>query len=55
MAQSPPVQKSRTQILEDITTFMKRHNAPIEHWYVGTASDARAAKLASHTTPAFGS
>jgi hypothetical protein len=35
------VQKSRTQILEDLETFMKRHASPRSDWYVGTAADAR--------------
>ena len=39
---TPPPPKSRTQILEDIQTFMERHKAPLDHWYVGTAVNARA-------------
>ena len=34
-------QKSRTEILEDLEGFMKRHAGPRNAWYVGTASDAR--------------
>ncbi len=40
MAKTPP-QKSRTQILEELTGFMKRHPMPMENWYVGTAVDGR--------------
>ena len=40
MATTPP-QKSRTQILDDIESFMERHKAPLEQWYVGTAVNAR--------------
>ena len=32
-------QKSRTQILEDITSFVGRHKTHITRWYVGTAAD----------------
>jgi len=39
MAQTP--QKSRTQILEDLEDFMKRHPSPRGDWYVGTAADGR--------------
>lgn len=35
------VQKSRTEILEDLESFMKRHASPRSDWYVGTAADAR--------------
>ena len=47
MAQAPP-QKSRTQVLEDITSFIKRHNVPMQNWYVGTAVDARAEMFNVH-------
>jgi len=39
MAQTP--QKSRTQVLEDLEDFMKRHVSPRGEWYVGTALDGR--------------
>jgi hypothetical protein len=32
-------QKSRTQILQDITSFVARHKTHLCHWYVGTAAD----------------
>lgn len=35
------MQKSRTQILEELETFMKRHASPRGDWYVGTAAEAR--------------
>src|SRR5689334_7549195 len=35
----PSDQKSRMQILDDITAFMARHKARIEEWYVGSAAD----------------
>ena len=34
-----PEQKSRTQILQDITSFVARHQFHLSHWYVGTAAD----------------
>jgi hypothetical protein len=37
----PLRQKSRTQILEDITSFVARHKSHLCHWYVGTTEDAR--------------
>ncbi len=33
-------QKSRTQILEELQDFMKRHPSERGEWYVGTAADA---------------
>lgn len=39
MQQKP--QKSRTQILEDLEGFMKRHTSARGDWYVGVAADAR--------------
>jgi len=48
MAKPPPPIKSRTQVLEEITDFIKRHNAPMAHWYVGTAADARAEMFKVH-------
>jgi hypothetical protein len=35
------LQKSRTQILEDLEGFMKRHPSPRGEWYVGTAAEGR--------------
>jgi hypothetical protein len=32
-------QKSRTQILDDITSFIARHKGNMSQWYVGTAAD----------------
>ena len=32
-------QKSRTQILQDITAFVARHKVHISRWYVGTTAD----------------
>src|ERR1700748_2861487 len=41
MARPPSQQKSRTQILEELTSFMKRHPGPADAWYAGTAENAR--------------
>jgi len=39
---SEPIdQKSQTQILDEIVSFMKRHGGPPQSWYVGTAKDSR--------------
>jgi hypothetical protein len=35
----PAEQKSRTQILQDLTSFATRHQTHLSHWYVGTATD----------------
>jgi hypothetical protein len=32
-------QKSRTQILHDLTSFVTRHQTHLCRWYVGTAAD----------------
>ena len=42
------VQKSRTEILEDLESFMKRHTSPRSDWYVGTAADARKELFDAH-------
>jgi hypothetical protein len=44
----PPAQKSRSQILDEITAFMKRHVGPMHHWYVGTAASARTQMFEVH-------
>jgi hypothetical protein len=41
-------QKSRTQILDDITSFIARHKGSLGGWYVGTAADARNQLFAVH-------
>ena len=48
MAKGPP-QKSRTQILEDLTAFMKRHPLPMDNWFVGTAQDGRKQLFGTHS------
>lgn len=35
------MQKSRTQILDELKDFMKRHTSPNGDWYVGTAVEGR--------------
>ena len=40
--------KTRTEIIEDIQGFMKRHAAPAEHWYIGTAKAARSQLFMVH-------
>lgn len=51
----PKPQKSRTEILEDLETFMKRYpGSPRDAWYVGTATDARKEMFNVHGFKATG-
>lgn len=40
--------RSRTEILDDLQGFMKRHAAPADHWYVGTAAAAKTQMFSVH-------
>lgn len=47
-------QKSRTEILEDLETFMKRYPSARDAWYVGTSADARQEMFNLHGFKATG-
>ncbi len=46
--------KTRTQILDDIENFMKKHDRPKTQWYAGTAKDGRAQLVDVHRFQAKG-